>query len=144
MLLQGRRVLPMVLVLSVIPVVAQTPPMRDGQYEVTLQMSMPNMPQPMPEMKVTQCVTKDQWKDLMGNLSKTGAVPGDTSCKQDEFKLAGNKATWKVSCTGAQPVTIQGENVFDGDTTTGTMNMTTAQGTTMSVKMAAKRIGDCK
>ena len=48
--------------------VAAQSPIRPGQWEVVLQMDMPNMPVKMPEMKTTQCVTPEQAKDPASSL----------------------------------------------------------------------------
>jgi hypothetical protein len=128
-------------VFVVAPVVAQSP-IRAGQWEITTQMDMANMPIKMREMKMTQCVTSEQLKDPTSALP-TGSNANNQSCRTTDYKVDGNKVTWKMVCTGfAQETTGTGELVSSGDSYVGTMNMTTAQGA-MTMKYTGKRLGDC-
>ena len=124
-------------------VVAQGP-MRDGLWDVTMQMEMPNMPMKMPPMRQQQCITKEQLKDpaqSVPNSSGPGGQPND--CKVSDFKTEGNKVSWKVDCTGREKMSGVGEIIYKGDTYDGIMKMTMDQGT-MTMKYTAKRLGDCK
>lgn len=121
-----------------LPVAAQQGPMRDGRWEITGQMEMPGMK--MPETKTTQCITKEQLKDPASTVAGLGA--NDKSCKASDYKVNGNTVTWKMACTGAQAMTGDGEMTFSGDSYTGKMTMTMAQGS-MTMKTAGKRVGDC-
>jgi hypothetical protein len=124
----------------VAPLVAQSP-IREGQWEITTQMSMANMPMKMPEMKTTQCITKEQLKDPTGTLP-LGPNANNQSCKTTDYKVDGSKVTWKMACTGAQEMSGAGELVASGDSYVSTMNMTTTQGA-MTMKSNGKRLGDC-
>jgi hypothetical protein len=59
-----------------------------------------------------------------------------------DYKAEGKKVTWKLTCSGAEPMTGQGEIAVDGDRYDGTMKMTMDQGT-MTMTYAGKRLGDC-
>jgi hypothetical protein len=129
---------------AVVTVVAQTNPMRPGQWEVTIQMQMPNMPVQMPEMKSSQCITADQLEqDPATGLPRGAQDQGQNACKVSDYKQSGNTVTWKMTCTGEAAMTADGEMTFAGDSYTGTMKMATPQGN-MSMKLAGKRIGDCR
>jgi hypothetical protein len=118
-------------------------PMRPGRWETTVQMEMPGMPMKMPAQKVTQCVTKEQLEKPGGGLP-SGAKPGEKNpCTVSDHKVEGNRITWKMTCTGDQPMTGTGDIVVDGDTYTGTMKMTSDQGQ-MTMHYTAKRLGDCE
>ena len=121
------------------PAAAQNP-MRDGQWETTVQMSMANMPMQMPPMKGTRCVTAEEVKDPNRSLP-TG--PDQPSCKVSDYKAEGNKVTWKVACSNPQKMTGSGELVFTDDTYTGTAKMSMDMGE-MTMKYTGKRLGDCK
>ena len=127
---------------------AQAGPRRDGNWEVTVQMEMPNMPQgmTMPPMKMTHCVTPEDAKDPQ-KLMPQQQTQGNNDCKVSDYKMEGNKATWKMACTTPQAMTGDGEFTYGTDTYAGTMRMTTAgrggQPMTMNMKYAAKRLGDC-
>lgn len=114
----------------------------DGKWETTMEVSMEGMPTKMPPMKTTQCITKKN------------AVPGDSekqhnNCKVIEQKISGNTVSWKVKCDNQGMTTLSdGEVTYNGTTYKG--NMTTkmtgkdGKSQTTKVKMAGKRIGDCK
>jgi hypothetical protein len=129
---------------TVAGVIAQSS-IRPGRWEVTMQMQMAGSPIQMPEMKSTRCVTPEDAKD------PSRAVPtgpegrgGQTSdCKVADYKVSGNTATWKVMCSSPQPMTMTGEMTFNDDSYTGTMKSDTPQGP-MTMKMAGKRLGECK
>jgi hypothetical protein len=127
--------------LAVAPLLAQSP-LREGNWEIRAQMEIPGMPTKMPEMQLTQCVTAEQSKNPTTLLSPSGN-PGDPSCKVTDYKADGNTITWKMSCAAPQTMTGDGRMVVSGDTYTGTLNMTTAQGA-MAIKSTGKRTGDCK
>ena len=126
--------------------IAQGPgPRRDGNWQVTMEMDMPGMPQKMPPMTLTQCITKADADDPTKLAPQArGAAPGN--CKVSDFKNEGNKTTWSMRCEGDNPMTGTGEFVYSGDTYTGTMKMTTARGgkpMDMTMKYSGKRLGDC-
>jgi hypothetical protein len=103
----------------------------------------------MPPMKSTQCITKEDAADpnkMVPSRPERGGPPSD--CKVSDYKQSGNKVTYNMACTGAQPMTGTGEFVYEGDTYTGTMvmNMSMERGGSpmpMTMKYAGKRLGDC-
>jgi hypothetical protein len=116
--------------LVVSAVVAQGP-MREGNWETTMQMEMPGMS--MPAMKSTKCVTPAQLKDPVQSLPS--AAPG---CTMSDYKADGSKVSWKMAC---KEMAGTGEITFKGDTYEGLMNVTSPH--VMSMKMSGKRVGDC-
>ena len=127
---------------AVAPLVAQAP-VRDGRWEVTTTMEMPNMPMKMPPMKAEQCITKAMADDPAMALPKAeGPRGGAGDCKVSDYKLAGNKVTWSMACTGKQAMTGTGEIVYGTNTYDGTMKMKLDMGE-MTMKYSAKRLGDC-
>ena len=128
---------------SAMVVLAVQSPMRPGTWETTVKMSMPGMPAGagMPEMKSSRCVTAAQLaKDPAAGLSSATAV--QKGCTVSDYKATGNVVSWKMACTGDQPMTGTGELTFKGDTYTGAMKMSMAQGE-LTMQMAGKRAGDC-
>jgi hypothetical protein len=102
--------------LATAAVIAQSG-MRPGQWEMSTQMQMPNMPNmpagfQMPEMKLTQCITPEQAKD------PTTAVPrqsgrgrgGKDDCKMSDFKNTGKTTSFTMTCTSPEKMTITGED----------------------------------
>jgi hypothetical protein len=127
-------------VLAATPLLAQNIPMREGQWEIVVQMEMAGSK--MPEMKVAQCVTAEQLKNL--TFGMPGAAGTGNSCKPSDVKVDGGKVTFKLACAGAQPMTADGELTFAGDTYTGFVNMATPQGGQLMAKTSGKRLGECK
>ena len=112
-------------------------PMREGNWEVTVKMSMPGMD--MPPMKNTQCITAAMIKDPAGAIPKG---PGQGDCTITDYKISGSTATYTMTCK-QPPMTAVGEMRFSGsDAYTGTMKMDMA-GQSMTIVSDGKRIGDC-
>jgi hypothetical protein len=133
------------IVLAGAALVAQSP-VRPGLWEVTMQMQMAGSPIQMPEMKSTRCVTPEDAKDPARSLPsgpEGRGRGGKSDCKMSDYKMSGNTATWKMVCTSPQAMTSTGEMTFTDDSYTGTMKMDSPQGP-MTMKMAGKRVGDCK
>jgi hypothetical protein len=104
-------------------------------WETTSQMVMPGMPMSPPPRTAKVCAAK-VW---------TKPPPGaDRSCVQTDFRVVGNKATWKMQCTGGDmPMTGTGEITFDGtDSYTGAIDVT-SEGVNMTIKLAGKKVGTC-
>ena len=115
-------------------------PMREGNWEVTMKMSMPGMGMEMPPMKQTQCVTAAMIKDPQAALPKG---PGGSDCKVSDYKFSANTASYKMTCTKPTPMTAVGEMKYSGtDAYTGMMTVDSG-GQKMSMAYDAKRIGDC-
>lgn len=132
-------------VLVVTAVALAQSPVRPGRWEVTMQMQMPNSPVQLPEMKTTRCVTPEEAKDPSKSLptGPEGRGGQKSDCKMSDYKMTGNTATWKMVCTSPQPMTSTGEMTFTEDSYNGTMKVDMQQGQ-MTMKMAGKRVGDCK
>jgi hypothetical protein len=125
---------------------------RDGNWEITIQMDMPGMPSgmSMPPMKTTQCITPRDAADPMKSLPQRpagrGGATNPNDCTISNYKTEGNKVSWSMTCTGAQPMNGTGEFVYAADSYTGTMKMDMARGgqpMTMTMNYAGKRLGDC-
>jgi hypothetical protein len=118
-------------------VLAQTSPMREGNWEISVKMTMDGTE--LPPMKQLHCVTPEMVKDPQSAIPK-GPQAGD--CKVDDYKLADNTATFTMSCTQPAAMTMVGEMKYAGDTYTGKMTMDMS-GSKMVMMYDAKRIGDC-
>ncbi len=106
-------------------------PMREGRWEVTMQMQMPGMA--MPAITSVKCVTSEQLKDPVKSLASTS--PG---CTMSDYKTVGAKVTWKMAC---KEMAGSGEIIFSGDTYEGRLIVTSPK--QMSMKMSGERLGDC-
>ena len=139
------------LAVVVLPAVAQGPgPRRDGKWDITMTMDMPNMPNmpagmKMPEIKTTQCITKEEANDpqkAMPQGGGRGRGPNPDKCKISDFKTSGDKATWSMKCDPPEEMTGTGEFTYAADSYTGVVKMNRG-GQEMTMKYAGKRVGDC-
>lgn len=103
-------------------------------WETTSQMSMPGMPMQMPTQTTKACTAKQWTKPPPG---------GDQSCVSTDYKLVGNKATWKMQCSGQMPMQGTGEITFEGADAYRGAIQATAQGTNMTIKLSGKKVGTC-
>ena len=111
------------------------PPMREGNWEVSMKMGGIDTG----AMKQTQCITAAQIKAGPGSMP---AGPG-SGCKLVDYKFSGNTATYKLSCTQPVPMNISGEMRYtSSDAYTGTVSIE-SQGMNMAFEVDAKRVGDC-
>jgi hypothetical protein len=121
-------------------VVAQQSPMRAGSWEVTMKMSMQGME--LPPMKHTQCVTQEMLKDPLSAIPR-GPEQGSNDCRVTDYELRGSTATYKMTCTKPQPMTMTGEMKYSGtDAYVGNDQMDMS-GQKITMALDAKRIGDC-
>jgi len=103
-------------------------------WETTSQMAMAGMPMQMPAQTAKACTAKTWTKPPPG---------GDKSCVASDYKMVGNKATWKMQCSGQTPMQGTGEMTFEGsDSYTGAIQAT-SQGMNMTIKLSGKKVGTC-
>jgi len=125
---------------------------RPGEWEVTVRMEMPGMPaQAMAQQTHTSksCVTPEMASDpraaaeRLNNHNQSG-----TKCAMADYAISGNTSTWSIECTGAHPAHMDGEMIYDSDTTHHGTTKIAMQGPRGPMQMTqvieAHRIGDCK
>jgi hypothetical protein len=125
-----------------VTVAAQQSPIRPGNWEVTMQMEMPGMNVQMPEMKTTHCVTAEDLKRDPSSGLPMGMNDPKNPCKISDYKDVGGNISWKMTCSGAQPMTGSGEMVVKDDAYTGLIAMDSPRGV-MTMKTTGKRLGAC-
>ena len=112
------------------------PNMKDGLWEITIEIEMPGMPMKMPAMTHTQCITSE-------NAVPDSSQPGQ-ECKIIENHVDGDTVTWRMECnTPEGKAEAAGEITYTDDTFKGTIKMN-MQGMEMLQKLSGKRIGECK
>ena len=122
----------LVFLLVPLPAHAADPP--GVLWETTSQMAMAGMPTQMPVQTQKVCSAKNWTKPPPG---------GDKSCVTSDYRMVGNKATWKMQCSGQMPMQGTGELTFQGtDAYTGAIQAT-AQGMNMTIKLSGKKVGTC-
>ena len=125
---------------------AQVPGPRAGNWQITMEISIPGMPHGMPPMTMNQCITKEQAADP-SKLVPQGAGRGmPPDCKVSDMKTEGDKTSWSMKCEGQIAMSGTAEFTFNGDTYTGITKIDTDRGgqpMTMTMKYSGKRLGDC-
>ena len=116
--------------------IAETNPVKPGEWQWTMQMEIPGMPFKMPPVKFTHCVTEEDAKSAIPQNQK------DKDCKVGEYEVDGQTIRWTVECP-KQKTTGKGEITYTDDSMTGKMEMD-ADGQVMTTKYTGKRLGDCK
>ncbi|HEX6138346.1 MAG TPA: DUF3617 family protein [Casimicrobiaceae bacterium] len=111
---------------------------KDDLWEVTTKMEMPGMPMAMPAQVNRVCVAKERKDEDL--------IPRRDNCRVLESKRVGSRLTYKMACTGAEPMDIAGEMTLGGNGYEGRMRMTSTSGgqsMEMAQTFAGRRVGDC-
>jgi hypothetical protein len=109
---------------------------KDDMWEVTTKMDMPGMQMPAQTNRV--CLAKGQKEE--------GYIPRRDGCKVTESNRAGPKFTYKMVCTGKEPMTVNGEITTGPKSYEGRMNMAMKhEGQDMNVTQtfSGKLVGEC-
>jgi hypothetical protein len=78
------------------------------------------------------------------NRKDEDLVPKQSNCRMVDSKRVGSKFTYKMECTGNDPMTMLGEITFGNNAYDGQMRMTmTKTNDTMNMAVSGKRVGDC-
>ena len=119
--------------------------MKEGLYEVRMEMEMPGMPQGMGKQQMTMqnCVTAQDIES--GKVGKGSQKPDQ--CEIKNFKMSGNTASYTTVCKGNMDMTADTTVTFAGDNYKMDMKMRMDQGgqvMNMHQKMDGRYLGACK
>jgi hypothetical protein len=104
------------------------------RWETTSQPVLQGMPGSIPAQKSDLCTPRVWTRPPPG---------GDQTCKNSNFRMVDNKASWDVVCTGDMPMTGAGEILFEGsDSYTGTVRLTSEM-MSMTINLTGKKVGTC-
>lgn len=103
----------------------------DELWEITNSVKMQGMS--MPSSTQTSCLAKNQPYE---------PEQEDKNCTVFDVKVAGNKTSWKVRCTGEDAMVGTGVMTRTASTLNGVMTMET-QGEKMTMKMSGRVVGKC-
>lgn len=70
------------------------------------------------------------------------AMKGQDNCSVSDYKVSGNKSSWKFKCTGNEPMTGRAEMLGSATDYTMTINANTARGETKMLSKG-KKVGSC-
>jgi len=128
--------------------VAQTPPLKPGEYEILMETSMPGQPGKLPPQKLGHCFTPQELQDLANSLANGNA---QQSCKIQNSKTVGSTLTFTTECSnpdGSKLVLSGQVNFTSQESYRSVVTMKGigagspfANGTTMT--MTGKRVGNC-
>jgi len=110
----------------------------DDLWEITMKMEMPGVPMAMPAQVNRVCISK--------NHKDEDLIPRRENCRVLESSRSGNRITYKMACTGNEPMTVTGDMTYAGTSYEGRMRMVTQSGgqsMEMGQTFAGKRVGDC-
>ncbi|MGH8750832.1 MAG: DUF3617 domain-containing protein [Burkholderiales bacterium] len=122
---------------------AALPDMQEGMWEITTKIEISGLPQNLPAHTIQHCVTKKDIEE--GKLLKPEQK--NSNCQLKDYKVEGNKASWSVACTGANPMTGNGSVIYSGASFAGATKMKMGgkgRETEMAQSFSGKRIGECK
>ena len=123
----------LVMLVASLPASAQG---KDDLWEISSKMDMPGMPMAIPPQVNRVCVGKSRKDEDL--------VPRQSNCRVVDSKRVGSKFTYKMECTGNEPMTMLGEMTFGTNAYDGQMRMTmTKTNDTMNMAVSGKRVGDC-
>ena len=111
-----------------LPLVANAGPMKAGKWHVTVDT-------PAGEKTIDRCVTKEEADHPQPPKMK------DSDCKVDEYKIAGNVVTFKVSCPSMN-ATMEGKTIYGADSFNGETHMKFGD-KEMTQKSSGKYLGPC-
>ena len=121
--------------MSVSPAFAQG---ADDQYDVTVRMEMAGMPMSMPPITSRVCVRKGG--------GDADFVPHQDNCRVSDAARTGARLTFRIACTGNNPMTGTGEFTFASDGYNGQIRMKgnmDGQDVNMTQQIAGRRSGAC-
>ena len=129
------------MMLYVLPFAVVAAELTPGQYEYTIKMNVPGMPN-MPTQTALRCLSA---KDVAGNSAFQTPPAPNNDCQVKDMVQAGGQFSYKVSCTKPERLDSTVKGTFTGTSLTMDMTMTTASAPSpMTQTITARRIGDCK
>ena len=108
----------------------------DDQYDITVKMEMAGMA--MPPMSQRMCVKK--------GASDQDFVPRQENCRVSDTTRSGSRLTFKMTCTGNNPMTGTGDFTFVANGYNGQIRMKgkmEGQDIAMTQTIDARRVGGC-
>lgn len=134
MTMSSRRLLAVTPFIILVAVSARADDPAGVLWETTSQLVLEGMPMSMPARKLKIC------KSAEWNQPPPG---GDSSCVTSDFRRDGNKATWRLECSGEMPMVGTGEMTFDSDGSYTGAIKGTAEGMNMTINLSGRKIGTC-
>lgn len=110
----------------------------DELWEVTMKIEVPGMPMAMAPQVHRVCIAS--------NRRDEDLIPRRDNCRVLDSRRSGNRITYTMACTGAEPMDVSGEMTYGSQSYEGRMRMITksaGQSMEMGQTFAGKRVGAC-
>ncbi len=126
------------LLLTLQPVLAGGPDMKEGLWEITVNMTMPGVPMQLPPQVHTECMTKD-------NLIPTkGPVKNCSGCKIIDTTIKGDTVFWIEECSASDgTVRAEGKITYSGESLKGRVKVT-QKNMTMWQDVSGRWVASCQ
>lgn len=102
-------------------------------WEMTTEVEMAGMPFAMPATTLKVCQPDGDWR-------RPPEGKQEKNCTLKDVKTSGNTMTWKMVCTGDEPMEGEGEMTRTADAFTGRSHLKSRRGE-MDMKMRGKKVG---
>ena len=122
---------------------AQPTQMQEGLWEITTQTEIQGAAAHPPPETTSACYSKQDVEN------DSAATPKDEKCEVQNYRVAGNIASWNILCSAPEKVTGSGTVTFHNRTSysgTATLRMQ-VQGKPpiqMTNRYSGKRLGECR
>ncbi len=107
-------------------------------WEVTSKMEIADLPMAMPSQTNRRCLAK--------NRKDEDTVPRRENCQVSDARRAGNKLTFRMDCTGNEPMSGTGEITYGNNAYDGRIRLNAkmdGQPMAMTQVFSGRRVGDC-
>lgn len=116
--------------------IASNTNMKEGLWEITVQMEMPGMPMKMPPQTFTHCLTK---KDMVPQKAEPGQ-----ECKVIKYDVKGDTVSWVMECKTPEGIAVSsGRVTYKGNSFDGVTKVKHA-GMEMTQNMKGRWLGQCR
>jgi len=113
-------------------------PQKPGNWRMTFQVDMPDLPMKIPPVTKEICVTEEDLKDPKKSLPSNDPK---SQCEINDYKISGNVVSWTMNCP-KQDMKGQGTITYSGDTYDGALKMTVGE-QEIKTKFSGKWLGAC-
>ena len=112
--------------------------LKEGLWQINVDMKIPGMPMQMPTQVQTHCITKDN------PAPQKGPIQGCEGCKIIDNKIRGNTVSWVVECDHPDgKIRGEGRIVYSGTTFAGKVKITQGD-MVMWQELSGERGGPCE
>lgn len=125
------------------PLWAQAPGMQPGLWRVDMTTELDGIAAPGASNTLTRCVLPDQVNDPRQIIPR---AVSDAHCRVRDYAQEGDRATWKLVCSGERPLRGSGSLSWKADEYSGVNRLEMAhegRSIVMIQRYTARRVGDC-